>query len=120
MKPLAEVVKAFGCQGIIVVLPGEAGLDVAFRGEGLHGFDYLWTSSVSLRNVYTCLGVEEVVLTKRFFVSICPWLGRLKSFFATRTPSEMKVLVKSSIVKRGTHREIDTRGCVFDLLWGSA
>jgi len=51
MKPLAEVVEALGCQGIVVVLPGEAGLDVAFGGERLHGFDYLWASSVSQRNI---------------------------------------------------------------------
>jgi hypothetical protein len=42
MKPLAEVVEALGCQGIVVVLPGEAGLDVTFGSERLHGFDYLW------------------------------------------------------------------------------
>ncbi len=94
MKPLSEVVEALGCQGIVVVLPGESGFDVAFGSEGLHGFDYLWVSSVSQRNKRSSGG--ERVLTKRFFTSICPWLGRLKSFFATRTPSERKVLVKST------------------------
>jgi len=51
MKPFAEVVEALGCQGIVVVLPREAGLHVTLGGEGLHGFDHLWVRSVSKRNI---------------------------------------------------------------------
>ena len=32
VKPFAQVVEALGGQGVVVVLPGELGLDVAPRG----------------------------------------------------------------------------------------
>ena len=41
MKPLAEVVKALGSQGVIVILPGELGFEVATRSERLASFDDL-------------------------------------------------------------------------------
>jgi hypothetical protein len=41
MQPFAEVVEAFGSQGVVVVLPAELRLEVAARGEGLAGFDDL-------------------------------------------------------------------------------
>jgi capsular polysaccharide biosynthesis protein len=41
MQPFAEVLEAFRRQGVIVVLPGESGLEEAARGQGLAGFDDL-------------------------------------------------------------------------------
>ena len=35
MEPFAKVVKTLGGQGVVVVLPGELGLKVPTRGEGL-------------------------------------------------------------------------------------
>lgn len=39
VKPLAEVVETLGGQGVVVVLPGELGLDIAAGGEGLASLD---------------------------------------------------------------------------------
>ena len=45
VEPLAQVVEAFGGEGVVVPLPGELRLEVAARGEGLAGFDDLgWVS----------------------------------------------------------------------------
>lgn len=41
VKPLAQVVETLGCEGIVVPLPTELGLDVTAGGEGLHGLDNL-------------------------------------------------------------------------------
>ena len=41
MEPFAEVVEAFGGEGVVVPLPAELGFEVAARGEGLAGFDDL-------------------------------------------------------------------------------
>lgn len=41
MEPFAEVVETLGGEGVVVVLPGEAGLKVAARGERLAGLDHL-------------------------------------------------------------------------------
>ena len=41
VEPFTEVVKPFGCEGVIVVLPGELGLKIAARGQRLAGFDNL-------------------------------------------------------------------------------
>ena len=42
MQPLAEIVEPFGCEGVVVPLPGELGLEVAARGKGLAGLDDLF------------------------------------------------------------------------------
>ena len=42
VKPFAEVIKTFGGQGVVVVLPCELRLEVAARGEGLAGLDDLF------------------------------------------------------------------------------
>lgn len=39
VKPFAEVVETLGGQGVVVVLPGELGLDVAARGQRLASLD---------------------------------------------------------------------------------
>lgn len=39
VKPFAEVVETLGGQGVVVVLPGELGLDVAAGGQGLASLD---------------------------------------------------------------------------------
>lgn len=41
VQPFAEVLEAFGGQGVVVVLPGEAGFEEATGGERLAGFDHL-------------------------------------------------------------------------------
>lgn len=41
VKPFAEVVETLGRQSVVVVLPGELGLDIAARGEGLESLDDL-------------------------------------------------------------------------------
>ncbi len=46
VQPFAQVVEALGGEGIVVVLPGELGLDVATGGEGLQGFDDLEFSAL--------------------------------------------------------------------------
>ena len=42
MEPFAEVVETLGGEGVVVVLPREAGLDVAAGVEGLEGLDDLF------------------------------------------------------------------------------
>lgn len=39
VQPLAKVVETLGGKGVVVVLPGELGLDVAAGGQGLQGLD---------------------------------------------------------------------------------
>lgn len=41
VEPFAEVVETLGGEGVVVVLPREAGLDVAAGVEGLAGLDHL-------------------------------------------------------------------------------
>ena len=41
VEPFSEVFETFGGQGVVVVLPGEPGLEVAAGGQGLAGFDDL-------------------------------------------------------------------------------
>jgi hypothetical protein len=41
VQPFTEVLKAFGGECVIVVLPGESGLEEAARGERLAGLDDL-------------------------------------------------------------------------------
>lgn len=50
VQPFTEVLEAFGGKGVVVVLPGEAGLEEATGGEGLTGFDDL--DSMSIRSHY--------------------------------------------------------------------
>ena len=51
VQPFAEVVQALRGEGVVVVLPGELGLDVAAGGERLAGLDHV-----------EVLGVDVVVL----------------------------------------------------------
>jgi hypothetical protein len=83
MEPFAQVVEAFGGQGVVVVLPAELGLEVAAGGERLASFD-------DLRLLVECLDQGECGRTKRFLVSMSPCFGRLKSFLATSTPSRKR------------------------------
>jgi hypothetical protein len=41
MKPVAEVFETLGSQGVVVILPGESGLDEATGGKGLTSLDDL-------------------------------------------------------------------------------
>lgn len=58
MEPLAEVVNSGVGQSVVVVLPGELGLDVSSRVEGLEGLD---DKEISRVNVLV-LGEVEVLL----------------------------------------------------------
>ena len=41
MKPVTEVLETLGSQGVVVVLPGESGLEEATGSERLAGLDHL-------------------------------------------------------------------------------
>ena len=41
VKPFAEVIEAFGGQSVVIVLPGELGLEVTAGGQRLASFDDL-------------------------------------------------------------------------------
>ena len=41
VKPFAEVIETFGGQSVVIVLPGELGLDEALGGQTLESFDDL-------------------------------------------------------------------------------
>lgn len=45
MEPFAEVVETLGGQRVVIVLPREAGLDIAAGVEGLEGLDDLFVVS---------------------------------------------------------------------------
>lgn len=48
MEPFTEIVEALRGEGVVIVLPREAGLEVAARGEGLAGLDHLLFFIISL------------------------------------------------------------------------
>lgn len=48
VEPFAEVIEALRGEGVVVPLPGELGLEVAFGGKGLAGLDHLSGLSVPL------------------------------------------------------------------------
>lgn len=58
VQPLAEVVETLGGQGVVVVLPGELGLDIAAAGQGLASLDDKEVLGVDIR----VLGEVEVLL----------------------------------------------------------
>ena len=78
VKPFAEVVETFRCEGIVVVLPRELGLDITTGGKRLAGLDnveilgvdvvVLWEIVVFLRDEYTL--TEEVLVD---LLSVCLW-----------------------------------------------
>ena len=47
MKPFAEVIKTLGSKGVVVILPGELGLEITAGGQGLRSFDDLNRFDVS-------------------------------------------------------------------------
>jgi len=74
VQPLAEVVEAFGRQGVVVVLPRELRLDVASRVERLAGLDHEEVLGVDfrvLREVEVLLCHEDA-LTEEVFVDLLP------------------------------------------------
>ena len=58
VEPLAKIVYPGVCQGVVVVLPGKLGLDVASGIERLEGFDDIDILSVDI----LMLGEVEVLL----------------------------------------------------------
>ena len=90
VKPFAEIVKTFGGESVVIVLPGELGLEVAAGGQRLTGFDDLRSRLVLLVVKPPRSRRHFDARTKRFLVSISPCLGRLKSFLATSTPSRKR------------------------------
>ena len=83
MQPFAQVVEPFGSEGVVVVLPGELGLEVGARGEGLAGFDDLVSRTEGglvggfFGGRMLGFGEGRWVRTKRFLVSMSGCLGRL-------------------------------------------
>jgi hypothetical protein len=72
MKPLAEILKTLWGQSIVVVLPGELGLDIAAGGEGLASLDdieVLGVDVVVLWEVVVLLGDEDT-LTEEVLVDL--------------------------------------------------
>ena len=49
VKPFAQVVEAFGSEGVVIPLPRELSLEVATRCEGLASFDDLLMPLVQAR-----------------------------------------------------------------------
>lgn len=73
VEPLAQVVKTLGGEGVVVVLPGELGLDVAAGVQRLAGLDdlgeivsarLLWDVVVEVASYIEVLGVDVTVLGK--------------------------------------------------------
>jgi len=64
VEPFAQVVEAFGGEGVVVVLPGELSLEVAAGCEGLAGFDdeeVLGVNVAVLGHVEVLLGHEHTL-----------------------------------------------------------
>lgn len=72
VEPFAEVVETLWGEGVVVPLPGELGLQVAARGEGLASLD-------DLRNVLVAISsrlhLEEVVRRGSWCQSRCALAG---------------------------------------------
>ena len=62
VKPFAEVVKTLGGQGVVVVLPGELGLDIAAGSQGLASLDHEEVLGVDVG----VLGKVEVLLSDEY------------------------------------------------------
>lgn len=74
VQPFAEVVKAFGCECVVVPLPRELRLQVIPRRERLAGFDdeeVLGVYLGMLRKVVVFLGHENTLL-KEVLVDLLP------------------------------------------------
>jgi len=73
VEPLAEVVETLGGEGVVVVLPREAGLDVAAAGQRLASLDDVKVLGVDvavLGKVEVLLSDENALCGDR--VSACP------------------------------------------------
>lgn len=78
VQPFAEVVQAFWGEGVVVVLPGELGLDVAAGGERLAGLDHvevLCVNVVVLGQVVVLLGDENTLAEEVFMDLLAVCLG---------------------------------------------
>lgn len=73
MEPLAQVVETLWGKSVVVILPGELGLHIAARSEGLESLDDLFILSVCCPTHVFRRGNH----TKRFLVSMSACLGRL-------------------------------------------
>jgi len=72
MEPFAEVVEALWGEGVVIPLPGELGFEVAAGGEGLAGFDYLF-SRVLVNGRRGWMG--GIVRRDFWCRSHCVWVG---------------------------------------------
>lgn len=73
VEELAEVGETLVGEGVVVVLPGELGLDVALGGERLHGLDHLEVSDggeVRVRGAVEVLGRDEDTLLEEGLVDL--------------------------------------------------
>lgn len=82
MEPLAEVVNSGVGQGVVVVLPGELGLDISPGVEGLECLDDIEVSGVDvlvLGEVEVLLG-DENTLSEEILVDLLAVILRNKHF----------------------------------------
>jgi len=72
VEPFAQVVEPLGGESVVVVLPGELGLEVAARGEGLASLDDVEVLGIDvavLGEVVVLLGHEHT-LTEEVLVDL--------------------------------------------------
>jgi hypothetical protein len=73
VEPLAEVSETLVGEGVVVPLPRELGLDVALRGERLHGLDDLKVGDggeVGVGGAVELLGGDEDALLEELLVDL--------------------------------------------------
>lgn len=83
VKPFAEVVETLGGQGVVVPLPGELGLDIAARGEGLARLDdeQVLGVDIGVLGEVEVLGSDEYALAEEVL-----WPGLAQSNFFLGEP----------------------------------
>ena len=66
VKPFAEVIETFGGQSVVIVLPGELGLEVTAGGQRLASFNDLYTH-ISLHSYPARPSIRELTDVHRDF-----------------------------------------------------
>jgi len=65
VQPLPEVVETLRGEGVVVVLPGELGLDVAARGQGLARLDDIEVADANLVGRLVAAGSKRISIRGR-------------------------------------------------------
>jgi len=103
VEPLAEVVETLGGEGVVVVLPREAGLDVAAAGQRLASLDDVKVLGVDvavLGKVEVLLSDENALCGDR--VSACPYMQRKAAKKMYKCAIAMARARKNTNLGRGT------------------